>query len=197
LFCKHENGHRGYATETSGLANGISQLLKMEETVQASLEPTRSYDDALTAPLTGAMDYDGRHPTVSRAEIGLDDDRLQRVLDYIAANVRSDLALEKLVAVACYSTFHFARKFTIALGVSPQRYVGRVRLKGAMVELGAGKLSLAEIALNANFSSQASFTRAFRRETGTTPNAYKRRKRSERANVRSQRAVEALSHVHW
>jgi transcriptional regulator GlxA family with amidase domain len=165
--------------------------------LSANLESNRSYDDALVAPITGAMAYDGGHPTASRAEIGLDDDRLQRVLDYIAANVRSDLTLEKLAAVACYSTFHFARKFTVALGVSPQRYVGRVRLKGAMEELGTGKLSLAEIALNANFSSQASFTRAFRRETGTTPNAYKRRKRSERINVRSQRAVEALSHVHW
>lgn len=121
--------------------------------------------------------------SASRAALGLDNDRLQRVLDYIAANVRSDLTLEKLAEIACYSTFHFARKFTLAMGVSPQRYIASLRLEHAMEELVAGKSSLAEIALDANFSSQASFTRAFRRATGTTPNEYKRRGRTETANA--------------
>lgn len=113
----------------------------------------------------------------SRAGIGLESDRLQRVLEYIAANLRSDLCLEKLAAIACYSTFHFARMFTLAVGVPPHRYIGRLRLENAMEELETGKLSLAEIALNAKFSSQASFTRAFRRATGTTPNEYRRGRR--------------------
>jgi AraC family transcriptional regulator len=52
-----------------------------------------------------------------------------------------------------------------------------MRLENAMKELETCKLSLAEIALNANFSSQASFTRAFRRATGTTPDEYRRRGR--------------------
>jgi AraC family transcriptional regulator len=46
-----------------------------------------------------------------------------------------------------------------------------------MAELAAGELSVAEIALNAHFSSQASFTRAFHRVTGTTPKEYQRRRR--------------------
>jgi AraC family transcriptional regulator len=46
-----------------------------------------------------------------------------------------------------------------------------------MAELEAGKLPLAEIALNVQFSSQASFTRAFHRATGVTPKAYRRRRR--------------------
>lgn len=132
----------------------------------------------------------------TQAEIGLDKDRLQRVLDYIAANVRSDLTLEKLAAVACYSTFHFARKFKLALGVSPQRYIGRVRLENAMKELVAGRLSLAEIAFNASFSSQASFTRAFHRHTGTTPNEYKRRRSGRALKVHTARALEARNYGH-
>jgi AraC family transcriptional regulator len=50
-------------------------------------------------------------------------------------------------------------------------------LENAMAELEAAKLSLAEIAFNAHFSSQASFTRAFHRATGMTPNEYRRRRR--------------------
>jgi AraC family transcriptional regulator len=36
---------------------------------------------------------------------------------------------------------------------------------------------LAQIALNAQFSSQASFTRAFHRDTGMPPSEFRRRRR--------------------
>jgi AraC family transcriptional regulator len=106
----------------------------------------------------------------------LDHIRLRRVLDYIAANIEDDITLVDLGGIAGYSPFHFARKFTRAMGISPHRYISRMRLDNAMAELAAGKLPLAEIALNAHFSSQASFTRAFHRATGVTPKEYQRRR---------------------
>jgi AraC family transcriptional regulator len=107
----------------------------------------------------------------------LDHIRLRRVLDYIAANIGDDISLATLARIAGYSTFHFARKFTLAMGISPHRYISRIRLDNAMAELAAGKLPLSEIALNAQFSSQASFTRAFHRAIGMTPQEYRRRRR--------------------
>ena len=107
----------------------------------------------------------------------LDHVRLRRVLDYISTNVDDDITLADLARVAGQSPFHFARKFTLAMGVSPKRYVSRMRLDRAMAELAAGRLPLAQIALNAGFSSQASFTRAFRRATSMTPQEYRRRRR--------------------
>ena len=107
----------------------------------------------------------------------LDHVRLRRVLDYISTNVDDDITLADLARVGGQSPFHFARKFTLAMGVSPKRYVSRMRLDKAMAELAAGRLPLAQIALNAGFSSQASFTRAFRRATGMTPLEYRRRRR--------------------
>ena len=107
----------------------------------------------------------------------LDHIRLRRVLDYIAANIGDDITLANLARIAGYSPFHFARKFTLAMGISPHRYISRIRLENAMAQLAAGKLPLAEIALNAQFSSQASFTRAFHRATGMTPREYRRRRR--------------------
>ena len=108
---------------------------------------------------------------------GLDLVRLRRVLDYIAANITDDITLAKLADIAGYSSFHFARKFTLAMGISPHRYISHIRLENAMSELAAGKLQLVEVALNAQFSSQASFTRAFHRATGMTPKEYQRRRR--------------------
>jgi AraC family transcriptional regulator len=107
----------------------------------------------------------------------LDHIRLRRVLEYIDANFKNDITLENLAGIACYSAFHFSRKFTLAMGIPPHRYISRIRLEYAMAELASGKLPLAEIALNAQFSSQASFTRAFHRTTGMTPKEYRRRRR--------------------
>ena len=115
-------------------------------------------------------------PTESSTH-SLDHVRLRRVLDYIEAHIKDGITLVRLAAVAGYSPFHFARKFTLAMGVSPHRYISRLRLDNAMAELAAGRLSLAEVALNAQFSSQASFTRAFHRAIGVTPKEYRRRRR--------------------
>jgi AraC family transcriptional regulator len=106
----------------------------------------------------------------------LDHRRLRRVLDYIEANIKGEITLVDLAGIAGYSAFHFARKFTHAMGISPHRYIGRIRLENAIAELAARKLPLAEIALNAQFSSQASFTRAFHRAIGVTPKEYQRRR---------------------
>jgi AraC-like DNA-binding protein len=123
----------------------------------------------------GACDDGACMPTASSGS-RLDDFRLRRVLDHIAANIGDDITLANLARVAGYSPFHFARKFTLAMGIPPHRYISRMRMDNAMAELAAGELPLAEIALNAHFSSQASFTRAFHRATGMTPKEYRRRR---------------------
>ena len=107
----------------------------------------------------------------------IDQRRIHRVIDYISSNISEDITLERLAGIAGYSAFHFARKFTLATGISPHRYISRIRLENAMAELATGKLPLAEVALNARFSSQASFTRAFHRTTGMTPKEYQRSRR--------------------
>lgn len=112
-----------------------------------------------------------RTPTASRPG-QLDQMWLRRVLSYISTNIDDDITLADLAGIAGYSPFHFSRKFTGAIGVSPQRYITRVRLRRALAELAAAQLPLAEVALNAHFSCQASFTRAFHRATGLTPKAY-------------------------
>jgi AraC family transcriptional regulator len=113
----------------------------------------------------------------------LDNVRLRRVLDYISEHVADEITLGALARVACLSPFHFARMFTLAIGVPPHRYVSRMRLENAMAEIAAGRVPLAQIALDARFSSQASFTRAFRHATGMTPAEYRRRRRNTAAHI--------------
>jgi AraC family transcriptional regulator len=69
--------------------------------------------------------------------------------------------------------FHFTRAFAAATGVPPHRYVSQRRLESAKAMI-ATRSSLSEIAFNCQFSSQSSFTRAFRRASGMTPAEYRR-----------------------
>jgi len=156
---------------------GRSLLAELSDETAAS----RMYVEAASLTLAARLlhkhcDSGACAPTDTSAH-GLDRVRLRRVLDYIAANIRDDITLTDLAGIAGYSPFHFARKFTGAMGVSPHRYISRIRLENAMAELAAGQLPLAAIALNAQFSSQASFTRAFHRATRMTPKEYRRRRR--------------------
>jgi AraC family transcriptional regulator len=107
----------------------------------------------------------------------LDEARLRRVLDYIAQHLDGDITVARLAGVACLSPFHFARMFRASMGVAPHRYVGQQRLERAMALLAAGQRPLSDIALSCRFSSQASFSRAFRRATGVTPGEYRRARR--------------------
>jgi AraC family transcriptional regulator len=113
-----------------------------------------------------------RLPTPSQH--GLDDGRLRRVLAYIEEHLAEEITVGDLANVACLSVFHFTRAFAATMGVPPHRYVGRRRLESAKAMIATGRASLGEIALDCQFSSQSSFTRAFRRATGMTPAEYRR-----------------------
>ncbi|SPP96981.1 helix-turn-helix domain-containing protein [Bradyrhizobium vignae] len=89
-----------------------------------------------------------------------------RVLDYVEANLESELSLDQMASIACLSRYHFARAFKKAVGQSPHRYVSARRLDRAKALLMAGDRPLVEIALALGFSSQANFTRAFTQATG-------------------------------
>ena len=156
---------------------GLSILSELTVETAASRVYVEAASLTLAARLFQKYCDSGACASIESSVHSLDHIRLRRVLDYIAAKIGDDITLVNLAGIAGYSPFHFARKFTLAMGISPHRYISRIRLENAMAELAAGKLPLAEIALNAQFSSQASFTRAFHRATGMTPQEYRRRRR--------------------
>jgi AraC family transcriptional regulator len=155
---------------------GLSILSELADETAAGRMYVETASLALAARLIQKHCDSEAYTPIERSAHSLDPVRLRRVLEYIDANFNNDITLEALAGIAGYSAFHFARKFGLAMGIPPHRYISRMRLEYAMAELAAGKLPLAEIALNAHFSSQASFTRAFHRATGVTPKEYQRRR---------------------
>jgi AraC family transcriptional regulator len=168
--------------QAAGVSDGVIDQVGRSILSELTAETSASRVYVETAALTLAArliqkHYDREPGKPDASPYGLDQKRLRRVLDYISDNISEEITLGILAAIAGYSVFHFARKFALTMGISPGRYISQKRLEGAMTELTAGQLPLAEIALNAQFSSQASFTRAFRRVTGFTPKEYRRRRR--------------------
>ncbi|MFC0242200.1 helix-turn-helix domain-containing protein [Rhodopseudomonas telluris] len=151
--------HRELSEETSG---GKLLIECLSQALVAHLVTSYSSDAKVR------LDQD-------RTALRLDDARLRRVLDYIHANIDQDLTLAKLSDVACLSKHHFARAFREATGVPPHRYISARRLDHALSLLKGSQSSLADIAYLCRFSSQATFTRAFRRQVGVSPGEYRRR----------------------
>ena len=96
------------------------------------------------------------------------------MLDYIDAHLAEGITAADLANVARFSVFHFTRAFSAAIGTPPQRYVRRRRFERAKALIAVASTSIARAAFMCGFSSQASFTRAFRKATGMTPAAYRR-----------------------
>jgi AraC family transcriptional regulator len=101
-------------------------------------------------------------------------DFLADTLAYIEAHLFDTLSVAALADVAGLSPYHFSRMFSARFGDSAIAYVRARRMQAAARRLAEGEPSLAELAFDCGFESQAAFTRAFRREFGVPPGRYKR-----------------------
>ena len=101
--------------------------------------------------------------------------QLRSVLECIASQLEDDVSLMTLARRARISPFHFARLFRATVGVPPHQFVSRLRLEKAVGLMKAGKLTLAQIAVECGFHDQPHFTRAFHSAFRTTPAMYLRR----------------------
>lgn len=100
--------------------------------------------------------------------------RFTAVLAYIDEHLEGDLSVKTLSQVANFSAYHFHRQFSAFVGVPVARYVQLMRLRRAARRLaGQAEYSVLEAALDAGFESPEAFSRAFRRDFGTSPSAFR------------------------
>lgn len=105
--------------------------------------------------------------------------RINRTLRLIPGRLEGlqDVSLKALADLSGLSTSRFMHLFTEAAGVPLRRYILRLRLQRAWVELLAGT-TVTTAACSAGFSDASHLTRTFRRVLGLTPTALFPRKRS-------------------
>lgn len=102
---------------------------------------------------------------------------LDRVLEKLHVDVRSDAGLSSLAEIAGVSPEHLARTFREQMGCTVGEYVRRLRVERARRALEQGERPLASIALRLGFHDQSHFNRTFKAHVGCPPGEYRRRSR--------------------
>ncbi|MFC1953639.1 GyrI-like domain-containing protein [Chloroflexota bacterium] len=93
--------------------------------------------------------------------------RINRVIDYIEANISKDLSLKELASEAHFSPFHFHRIFGAMVGETLNNFIKRLRVeKAASMLVQNHRKSITEIALECGFSGSSTFARAFQEAFG-------------------------------
>lgn len=98
-----------------------------------------------------------------------------KTCEFINRNYMENLTLERVAEVSGFSKYYFTRVFRQFTDKTFSEYLNQQRVNNAAVLLTNQEMSITEIALNSGFNSISSFNRAFRRVTGYSPSAYRKR----------------------
>jgi AraC family transcriptional regulator len=128
----------------------------------------RLYLDSLGVALAVQLLAVHASPPRKRSE-GLSSLQVQRVIDFIEANLDNSLTNGRLADVAGVSSSYMQREFKISRGTSVHRYVMERRVERARALLMQRSLPASEIALAAGFSHQSHMARWIRRVLGVAP----------------------------
>jgi transcriptional regulator GlxA family with amidase domain len=96
------------------------------------------------------------------------------IMQYIADHLAADLSLRRLAARIQMSPRHFARVFRAQVGVTPARYVERMRVEKAKQLLEESLLTVEAVAAATGFGSTESMRRTFQQRMGVSPSEYRR-----------------------
>ena len=100
---------------------------------------------------------------------------VKRARDYLHTHYAEDISLEALAAIAGLSRFHFCRVFSKEIGVSPGLYQTQLRVAQARKLLAQG-VPITTIIDLTGFYDQSHFGWHFKRQVGTTPGNYVRKR---------------------
>jgi len=92
---------------------------------------------------------------------------------FIDSYFAEDIDVREIADEACYSKFHFLRAFKSIYGLTPHKYLTKVRIERSREILAKGG-SVTEACFAVGFDSLGSFTGLFKRRTGLTPSKYRR-----------------------
>jgi AraC-like DNA-binding protein len=137
---------------------GEAVLERMSEML--FVEVLRRYVDGLSSEHTGWL-------------AGIRDPAVGRVLALLHEKPEAPWTLERLADEAAMSRSSLHERFVHFIGQPPMQYLMRWRMQVAAGLLRDTKSKLIEVALAAGYESEAAFSRAFKRETGVAPGAWR------------------------
>lgn len=99
---------------------------------------------------------------------------IQEITHFIQENTDQDLSVERLAGKMSMSSRNFSRIFTRETGISPAKYVEKVRVETARRRLEESNLSLDQIAQSCGLVNAGGLRRLFIRHLHTSPGLYRK-----------------------
>jgi AraC-like DNA-binding protein len=105
---------------------------------------------------------------------GLRDPQIGRALAALHARPTEEWTAESLALEVGMSRSVFAERFSSLVGQPPMQYLALWRLHMAAQRLREGRGSVAQIGFSIGYESEAAFSRAFKRQFGTSPGTWRK-----------------------
>lgn len=99
------------------------------------------------------------------------------VKNYIDNHFTENVTLDYLASLAHTNKYYLVHAFNKYMGISPINYLIEKRIEESKHLLSATDHSISDIANIAGFSSQSYFSQVFRKNTGITPNQFRKNER--------------------
>lgn len=116
--------------------------------------------------------------------------QISRVNEFINEHLDHCIRTTELASLLGLSVSHFSHAFKQATGITPLMYVAARRVEAAGRYMLCSEHPLSEIAISLGFCDQSHFCRVFRRETGLSPQIWRK---LHTANPSSQASLTAAS----
>ena len=116
---------------------------------------------------------------------------ISKAVDFIEDNLREAIAVADMADAVSYSLYHFCRTFNQATHHTPYDYLMRRRLSQAAQELLQTDKKIIEIALDYQFNSPETFSRAFKRMFEMQPSQLRKQ-----GSVDSRQLMPRLTFAH-
>ena len=149
----------GVHESAAGQPGAGSMLAKLAELL--FVEAMRRYMDTLPPQGKGWL-------------AGVRDAHVGRALALLHADPSRAWTVERLAREAALSRSALGERFTALMGESPMQYLTRWRLALAARALRSGSEAIARVAEHSGYESEAAFNRAFKREFGVPPAAWRK-----------------------
>jgi AraC-like DNA-binding protein len=131
--------------------------------------------------------------TLNPADFAADDEfvRLIPSFRFMYDHYQKGITLPQISKSVHLSPFHFHRRFTEQLGITPKHFLFDCQIAQAQELLLKGTTELEDIAKLCGFAHQSHFTSRFKQATGLTPTRWTRMKHNARHAAQTRAAINA------
>jgi AraC-like DNA-binding protein len=101
--------------------------------------------------------------------------RVQIAINFMRARLERTISAKELASVVNLSTSHLSHLFKSETGLSPGKYLRRLRMEKAGELLETTLFSVKQIMASVGYNNKSNFSRHFKRHFGPTPSKYRKR----------------------